>query len=84
MNMSIVTTVLIGDRVRYESAAGTIRGEVVGVYLSMNAAGTLIPWLQISRIVNNKNDVVSIAGTEDNLKMMQFRVIFRDGYRKIA
>jgi hypothetical protein len=84
MKMSNVTTVLIGDRVRYESAEGTIRGEVVGMYLSKNAAGTLIPWLQISRIVNNKPNVVSIAGTEDNLIMMKLQVIFRDSYRKIA
>lgn len=82
--MSVVSSVLIGDRVRYESAAGTIRGEVVGIYLGMNAAGNLIPWLQICRIVKNKNEVVSIAGTEDNLKMMQVKVMFRDNYRKIA
>ena len=75
MNMD---NVKIGDRIRYESAAGTIYGEVVNIFLAKNAKRELIPWLRIERIVNNKPSIVIIAGTDRYLKMMKFNVIFRD------
>jgi hypothetical protein len=70
--------VKIGDRVRWISAAGTIRGEVVGMRLGLTAANTLVPWVMIEHIQNNRAVKVELCGTESNLKMMQFRVIFRD------
>jgi hypothetical protein len=70
--------VKIGDRVRWISAAGTIRGEVVGMRLGLTAANTLAPWVMIEHIQNNRAVKVELCGTESNLKMMQFRVIFRD------
>ena len=75
MNMD---NVKIGDRIGYESAAGTIYGEVVNIFLAKNAKRELSPWLRIERIVNNKPSIVIIAGTDRYLKMMQFKVIFRD------
>lgn len=66
-----------GDRVRYESAAGTIRGEVHNIDLAENAAGQLIPWIHIEHCVKNKYVVTRIAGTEENLRMMKFQVNFR-------
>ena len=72
------TGVKIGDRVRWTSAAGTIRGEVVGMRLGLTAADTLVPWVMIEYIQNNRAVKVELCGTESNLKMMQFRVNFRD------
>ncbi len=78
--------VKIGDRVRWISAAGTIRGEVVGMRLGevvgmrlgLTAANTLAPWVMVEHIQGNRAVKVELCGTESNLKMMQFRVIFRD------
>jgi hypothetical protein len=69
---------MIGDRVRYESAEGTIRGEVSSIRLSRNAKGDLIPWLSIKYIRNNKETICSLCGSEDYLKMMKFVVNFSD------
>lgn len=70
--------IAVGDRVRYESAVGTIRGEVTHIALYMNAANQLVPWLtiefynQLGKLVH-----VSLCGNEEYLKMMKFKVIFR-------
>jgi hypothetical protein len=52
--MTAPKTILIGDRVRYESAAGTIRGEVVDVVHDMNAAGNVIPWIVIEHVIDGR------------------------------
>lgn len=80
--MAAPKTVLIGDRVRYESAAGTIRGEVVDIDLAMNAAGDMIPWIVIEYIHNNRACRTRLADTA--LEMMRFQVIFRDIEIQIA
>lgn len=76
--MTAVKNVRLGDRVRYESAAGDIRGTVVNILLDQNAAGNLIPWLHIMTIRNNRECIIPLAGTETNLAMMKFKVCFRD------
>lgn len=42
-------TVLIGDRVRYESASGTIQGEVVKIMRAPNAADKLSQGAHLER-----------------------------------
>ena len=70
--------IAVGDRVRYESAVGTIRGEVTHIALYMNAANQLVPWLTIEFYNKlGKLDHASLCGTEDCLKMMKFQVNFR-------
>lgn len=76
--MTAPKTVLIGDRVRFESAAGTIRGEVVAIDYALNAARNVIPWIVVEYIRNNEPQRVRLADTA--LAMMKFKVIFRDGY----
>jgi hypothetical protein len=76
--MSKVTDVRVGDRVRWESAAGTIRGEILEIRLAQNANNELIPWLIIEFYNNNKACKTMLCGTEDYLKMMKFKVNFRD------
>ena len=65
----------MGDRVRWTSAARSLRGEVVGMRLGLNAAGTIVPWIMLQHLDDKR---VEICGSEDNLKMLKFRVIFRD------
>jgi len=74
--------VQIGDRVRYTSAAGDIRGEIVNMRLGLSAAGTLVPWITIQYMNMYSYKQIEICGSEDSLKMMKFRVLFRD--RKAA
>jgi hypothetical protein len=76
--MSNVTDIRVGDRVRWSSAAGTLRGEIVSIALDLNANQELIPWITIKTIVNNKDRRVRLCGTDSNLKMMKFQVNFRD------
>ena len=72
------TGIKIGDRVRWTSAAGTLRGEVFDMRLALNAAGNIVPWIMIQYMDMYAYKYVEICGTEDNLKMMKFRVNFRD------
>lgn len=77
--MTASKTVLIGDRVRYESAAGTIRGEVVKITKDWNAAGQLIDWIYVEYYNEKSPSKYSIARLADTaLQMMKFKVIFRD------
>ena len=77
--MAAPKTVLIGDRVRYESAAGTIRGEVVKIMKDRNAAGDLIDWIYVEYYNDkspSKSSIARLANTA--LEMMKFQVTFRD------
>ncbi len=76
--MSNVTDIRVGDRVRWSSAAGVLRGEIVSIALGLNANQKLIPWITIETIVNNKEHRVRLCGTDSYLKMMEFQVNFRD------
>lgn len=77
--MAYPKTILIGDRVRYESAAGTIRGEVVRIVQNLNAAGDMIDWIHVEYYNEKSPTKSSIAVLADTaLEMMKFKVIFRD------
>lgn len=83
--MSYPTEVLIGDRVRYESAAGTIRGEVIRIVRAKNAAGDMINWIHIeyhNEKAPTKKSIAVLA--ETSLPMMKLKVIFRDINVQIA
>lgn len=72
-------TILIGDRVRYQSAAGTIRGEVVKIMRAPNARGDLINWIYVEYYNEKSPSKYSIARlAETALEMMKFVVTFRD------
>lgn len=77
--MAYPKTVLVGDRVRYESAAGTIRGEVVRIVRAKNAAGNMIDWIHVQYYNHKSPSKYSIAVLADtSLAMMKFVVTFRD------
>ena len=70
-------TVKLGDRVRWTSAAGVLRGEVISMCLAKNGADVLVPWIDLEFIRENRTQVARLCATEGNLKMMQFKVTFR-------
>jgi hypothetical protein len=77
--MAYPKTILIGDRVRYESAAGTIRGEVVKIMKDYNANNDLIDWIYIEYYNEKSPSKYSIVRLADTaLVMMKFVVTFRD------
>lgn len=77
--MAYPKTVLVGDRVRYESAAGTIRGEVVKIMRAPNAKNDLINWIYVEYYNEKSPSKYSIARlAETSLEMMKFVVTFRD------
>jgi len=80
--MSYPKSVLVGDRVRYESAAGTIRGEVSDVVYDKNACGDVVPWVVVRYIKNNREVTTRLPG--NFLEMFKFKVIFRDCYVEAA
>ncbi len=83
--MAYPKTILIGDRVRYESAAGTIRGEVIRIVQAKNAAGNMIDWIHIEYHNEKSPTKKSIAVLADTaLEMMKFVVTFRDIEIQIA
>ncbi len=77
--MAAPKNILLGDRVRYESAAGTIRGEVVKTMRAPNAAGDMINWVYVEYHNENSPSKCSIARlAEPALETMKFVVTFRD------
>lgn len=73
--MTAPKTILVGDRVRYESAAGTIRGEVVSIDYALNAARNVIPWITVEYQRGEEKMRARLADTA--LEMMKFKVLFR-------
>jgi hypothetical protein len=82
--MTAPKTVLVGDRVRYESAAGTIRGEVVAIENRPCADEVIRPWIVVEHFFNGRTVRTSLA--DPSLAMMKFKVIFRDSvdYDRLA
>ena len=77
--MAYPKTILIGDRVRYESAAGTIRGEVIRIVEGMNMAYNMINWIHVEYYNHKSPSKYSIVVLpETSLAMMKFIVTFRD------
>jgi hypothetical protein len=77
--MSYPKTILIGDRVRWTSAAGTLRGEVVRIVKAKNAAGNMIDWIHVEYFNPKSPTNHSIAVLADTaLEMLKFVVTFRD------
>jgi len=75
--MTAPKTVLIGDRVRYESAAGTIYGEVVDIIDRPCADDVVRPWIVVEYL-GKLGNMVRVSLANESLAMMKFKVIFRD------
>ena len=72
-------TILVGDRIRWASAAGMIRGEVIRIVQAKNAAGDMIDWIHVEYFNPKSPSKHSIAVLADTaLEMLRFIVTFRD------
>jgi len=75
MKKTEIYDIRLGDRVRWESAAGVIRGEVISAVMGNTAAGDLIPWYTIESL---DGSITCLCGRASYLDMMKFSVRFRD------
>lgn len=57
------------DRVEWNSAAGLLSGTIVNILLSPNAAGDIVPWLDLETDLTT----IRLCATTGNLKAMQVR-----------
>ena len=62
-----------GTRVRWESAAGVLRGTIKNIVLAPNANGVIIPWMDIRVDGHNLvgGDSVRLCASAQSLMMMQ-------------
>ena len=54
------------DKVTWKCLAGELNGTVVDVILDLNAAGAVVPWID----VKTERTTVRLCATDMNLKMM--------------
>ena len=59
----------IGTKITWVSRAGKLDGEIVNIVLSLNAAGKVVPWIDIRP--TNRVQIVRLCGTDDYLKQMK-------------
>ncbi len=71
----------VGDDVSWVSAAGHLRGKIVGICIALNAAHNLVPWITIERTAV-RPDGTSIqvrsrmCATDSNLHCMRVTRLF--------
>ena len=73
----MATEVLIGDRVRWESAEGTKRGEVMQIFDALDSYGDNINFYHIA-YSDGFNGTSMAMISEDRLHEIEFKVTFRD------
>lgn len=75
--MATPKTILIGDRVRWESCEGTIHGEVMQIFSALDSYGDEIDFYHIA-YSDGFNGTLMAMISEDRLHEIEFKVIFRD------
>jgi len=70
--------VRVGDRVKWDSMVGTLRGEVVRIDTRRTAAGTWMPWLIVEHAHDNLTGHTALVNNKNYLDTMRLEVIFRD------
>ena len=79
----MITDILVGDRARWESCDGTIRGEVKQIFSALDSFGDNINFYHIE--YNDGFNGTSMAMiSEDRLVDIEFKVTFRDVQIQIA
>ncbi|CAB5214860.1 hypothetical protein UFOVP190_293 [uncultured Caudovirales phage] len=61
----------IGTRVRWESAAGVLRGTITNITLSPSASGAVTPWIDIKVASKRNSHSVRLCALDSNLKAMR-------------
>jgi hypothetical protein len=81
--MAYPTKILIGDRVRWHSSAGTKRGEVINIFDAMDELGDVINFYHIE-YHGGFNDRCLAMIAEDEITKVDLKVTFRDhGFKSV-
>lgn len=67
--------IVIGDMVKWVSAAGTLTGKVENIVLDLNGAGETIPWMIITPTRDGYISKVRLCATDGYLKQMKVTVV---------
>lgn len=81
--MTAPKTILVGDRVRWQSCEGTKRGEVKQIFNALDSYGDTIYFFHIE-YVDGFGETCMAVISEDRLADIEFKVIFRDVDIQIA
>ena len=79
----MITDILVGDRVRWESNEGTVRGEVKQIFDALDAYGDNIYFYYIEYLDGFGLPTMAMIA-EDRLAEIEFKVTFRDVEIQIA
>ena len=79
----MITDILVGDRVRWESSEGTKRGEVKQIFDALDAYGDTIYFYYIEYLDGFGLPTMAMI-SEDRLSEIEFKVTFRDVEIQIA
>jgi hypothetical protein len=61
----------INNNVTWSSAAGQLSGTIVNIVLDLNAAGKVVPWIDIK----TERTTVRLCATDSNLIMMNVQLV---------
>jgi hypothetical protein len=81
--LEMITDILVGDRVRWESNEGTVRGEVKQIFDALDAYGDTIHFYYIEYLDGFGLPTMAMIA-EDRLAEIEFKVTFRDVEIQIA
>lgn len=62
----------IGNRINWVSRAGELDGEIVNIVLNLNAAGEVIPWIDIA---SAGRSITRLCATDSYLKQMKVQYV---------
>ena len=71
----------IGTRVRWESAAGVLRGTITNITLSPSASGAVTPWIDIK--TDGSRGSTRLCALDSNLKAMRVSEVGADNTKYV-
>lgn len=67
--------IVIGDMVKWVSAAGTLTGKVENIVLDLNGAGETIPWMIITPLRDGYISRLKLCASHGYLKQLKVEVL---------
>ena len=74
----VVMKIEIGNKIKWDSAAGVLTGTVKNIMLNLNAANQTIPWMDVADITDEFGSKYSsnrMCANDGYLKMMKVEVL---------
>ena len=70
----------INDTIKYSCAAGNLTARINNIVLSLNAAGKVVPWIDLAIIeeyagIMSERTGTRICATDESLKMLKVELV---------